>query len=78
MNVARGIRSGEVIDGVQGTPQNPSEVAPSPAPGFFDKPLTHCAAGSDGDCTHPQCPQIRDGEPKKTGRHCPIDNREDY
>ncbi|HEU6454004.1 MAG TPA: hypothetical protein VN201_00915 [Roseateles sp.] len=35
--------------------------------------LTGCAAGKDGDCTHSQCPQLRDGEPKATGRHCPLD-----
>ena len=33
------------------------------------------AAGrnSDGDCYWPGCPQIRDGEPEKSGRHCPLD-----
>lgn len=35
--------------------------------------LDHCAAGRDGDCTHPQCPQNRDGEPMKSNRHCPLD-----
>lgn len=35
--------------------------------------LTRCAAGKDGDCTHWLCPQLRDGEPKATGRHCPLD-----
>ena len=33
----------------------------------------YCAAGKDGDCFHNQCPQIRDGEPSKSGRHCPLD-----
>lgn len=37
------------------------------------KPLTRCAAARDGDCTHPQCPQLRDNEPRATGRHCPLD-----
>lgn len=32
-----------------------------------------CHAGKDGDCVHRQCPQLRDGEPAKTGRHCPLD-----
>lgn len=41
------------------------------------KPLTHCASGQDGDCIHPDCPQLRDGEPVKSGRHCPIDTREE-
>lgn len=35
--------------------------------------LTRCAAGRDGDCNHPQCPQNLEGEPMKTGRHCPLD-----
>lgn len=35
----------------------------------------HCHADSDGDCNYPDCPQIKDGEPQKTGRHCPLDNK---
>ena len=31
-----------------------------------------CAAGKDGDCIHRGCPQLRDGEPGKSGRHCPL------
>jgi hypothetical protein len=30
-----------------------------------------CAADRDGDCTHGGCPQLRDGEPARTGRSCP-------
>lgn len=41
-------------------------------------PLQRCAAGSDGDCSHAQCPQNRDGEPAKSGRHCLIDIKEDH
>lgn len=36
-------------------------------------PLTRCAAGRDGECGHAQCPQLRDGEPRASGRHCPLD-----
>lgn len=32
-----------------------------------------CHAGRDGDCIDPRCPQLRDGEPAKSGRHCPLD-----
>ena len=32
-----------------------------------------CHAASDGECDALTCPQLRDGEPAKTGRHCPID-----
>jgi len=32
-----------------------------------------CHADRDGDCTWEGCPQLRDGEPEKTGRHCPLD-----
>ncbi len=31
-----------------------------------------CRAGSDGDCDWPECPQERDGEPRATGRDCPL------
>lgn len=37
-------------------------------------PITHCAAGRDGECGHALCPQLRDKEPRATGRHCPLDN----
>jgi hypothetical protein len=37
-------------------------------------PLTRCGAGRDGECGHTQCPQLRDGEPRATGRHCPLDS----
>jgi hypothetical protein len=33
----------------------------------------YCHADSDGDCEWEGCPQKRDGEPKKSGRHCPYD-----
>lgn len=32
-----------------------------------------CHADRDGDCAHPNCPQLRDGEPVKSDRACPID-----
>lgn len=37
----------------------------------------HCQAGRDGDCYWKHCPQTRDGEPGKSGRHCPLDHRDD-
>jgi len=42
--------------------------------------LETCRSGSDGDCSWEHCPQNRDGEPDKTGRHCPFDwdRDEDY
>jgi hypothetical protein len=33
----------------------------------------HCHSASDGECDDRRCPQIRDGEPAKSGRHCPLD-----
>lgn len=42
--------------------------------GFGKHELTDCAEGQDGECNHEMCPQIRDDEPKKTGRHCPLPN----
>lgn len=38
--------------------------------------VTRCQANSDGDCYSEKCPQLRDGEPAKTGRHCPYDTKE--
>jgi DNA adenine methylase len=35
--------------------------------------LKRCQAARDGECNDVQCPQLRDGEPAKTGRHCPLD-----
>lgn len=32
-----------------------------------------CHAAKDGDCMWKKCPQIRDDEPRATGRHCPLD-----
>ena len=54
----------------------PQVYAPEPTPGPR-VPLTSCAAGSDGDCYHPECPQIRDGETERAHRHCPLDTRGD-
>lgn len=36
-----------------------------------------CQADGDDECEWNFCPQLRDGEPAKTGRHCPKDIRED-
>jgi len=36
-----------------------------------------CHSDDDGDCVWSECPQLRDGEPKATGRHCPRDMRGD-
>jgi hypothetical protein len=33
-----------------------------------------CHAGKDGECHWMLCPQLRDGEPAKTRRHCPLDS----
>lgn len=38
----------------------------------INKPLKTCQAGLDGECYHPLCPQLRDGEPEKSGRFCPL------
>jgi hypothetical protein len=47
--------------------------AAKPAEAVDPPSLLGCHAGKDGDCTHRQCPQLRDGEPSATGRHCPLD-----
>lgn len=32
-----------------------------------------CRSHADGDCFWKDCPQLRDNEPEKSGRHCPLD-----
>lgn len=34
--------------------------------------LSMCQAGRDGDCSARGCPQLRDDEPRATGRFCPL------
>jgi hypothetical protein len=36
--------------------------------------VTYCQADPDGECVHKLCPQLRDKEPRKSGRHCPLDS----
>lgn len=43
---------------------------------YEDRDRCH-AARSDGECSWSECPQLRDGEPGKTGRHCPLDTWSD-
>lgn len=53
----------------QGTPMaeyKPKEVEPKT-----------CQSDNDGDCKDELCPQLRDGEPGKSGRSCPLYNWED-
>lgn len=58
---------------------HPSSALPSLTPEghaarLASQPLTRCAAALDGNCVHPRCPQLRDGEPLNSGRHCPLDH----
>jgi hypothetical protein len=32
-----------------------------------------CHSARDGECSWKLCPQVRDGEPNRSGRHCPLD-----
>ena len=43
-----------------------------------DQPIKRCASDSDGDCTHPSCPQNRDNEPTRSGRSCPLWTEPEY
>jgi hypothetical protein len=55
--------------------QGPNGPAPKPEPATWEAPFTgHCGASKDGECVKSWCPQIRDGEPVRSGRHCPLDN----
>lgn len=37
-----------------------------------EQQITKCMSDRDGDCYHAQCPQLKDNEPKTTGRNCPL------
>lgn len=41
-----------------------------------DEPPGCQASRGDGECVWEGCPQLRDGEPERTGRHCPLDSRD--
>lgn len=41
-----------------------------------DDPL-RCHANGDDFCLWSHCPQIRDEEPIRSGRHCPLDKRDE-
>lgn len=60
-----------------GRPLLRSEVtrATFPVSYRWEKPREGCQANRDGDCSWGACPQDLDGEPQKTGRHCPLDKR---
>jgi hypothetical protein len=45
-----------------------------PEPVKWEAPFDgRCGASKDGECGKSWCPQLRDGEPVKSGRHCPLD-----
>lgn len=35
--------------------------------------MTRCQSDDDGHCESETCPQLMDGEPARSGRHCPLD-----
>ena len=39
--------------------------------------MTRCHSDDDGHCDWLECPQLRDKEPAATGRHCPLDKRDE-
>lgn len=58
--------------------QATSSKLPAPLPEIEERlryynRTTDCHSGSDGDCAWPECPQLRDDEPHRSGRHCPLD-----
>ena len=42
----------------------------------IDSEDIQCHADRDGECVWSKCPQLRDGEPVKSGRHCPLDSED--
>lgn len=39
--------------------------------------MSDCRAHDDGSCTWAFCPQIRDGEPNRSARPCPLGSEAD-
>lgn len=39
---------------------------------FVEVRTTACRAGGDGECYWKRCPQLRDDEPERSGRDCPL------
>lgn len=76
-----------ILRRVEREPVGDTEPAPAPAATaveagsrslrVFYGIASGCHSDSDGDCAWVNCPQARDGEPQKTGRHCPLDVREE-
>jgi hypothetical protein len=52
-------------------------LQPQPLDGVPTDILKRCQANNDGECYHAACPQLRDDEPKKSRRHCPLDQSRD-
>lgn len=46
---------------------------PKPRLNLQGRYMTRCQADCDDYCDWKDCPQLRDGEPDKSGRHCPLD-----
>ena len=56
-------------------------MVPIPLVEFYPDSMSpfveRCHADRDGDCTSGRCPQLRDGEPKKSGRSCPLPDHDE-
>ena len=61
------------------TPARPAtEEPPKPRYDVQRRCMTRCQADDDGMCYDATvCPQLRDGEPAKSGRHCPLDTQDE-
>lgn len=38
---------------------------------YYGEEYNGCKSNGDGECDWKSCPQIKDGEPEASGRHCP-------
>lgn len=74
--MATGIRPFHEADVFDALTAKAKGLTDSDPPQRYDaqrRQMTRCQCGDDGDCTWASCPQLRDGEPKRSGRHCPLD-----
>ncbi len=58
-------------------PNKATEGSPGPRYSLSQHRMTRCQSDDDGYCDFSECPQLRDDEPKRSGRHCPLDQSEE-
>lgn len=61
------------IDAPEAPKADPQPEAPKQRYSLSGRRMTRCQSDDDGYCDWKECPQLRDGEPANSSRHCPLD-----